>query len=63
MKTMEIRNKIKASRKKHWQLAADIGISEATLVRWLREEEMPTEHQQIILVALERTGVKSHDNQ
>ena len=49
MDSKEIRRRIKDSGKKHWQVAAGIGVSEATLVRWLREDEMLESHQQKIL--------------
>ena len=33
-----IRDELKARRVRHWELAAALGISEQTLVRWLRFE-------------------------
>lgn len=32
----EIREKAKAAKVKHWQIANAMGVSEQTLVRWLR---------------------------
>lgn len=34
----EIRNAIKAAGVKQWMVAKELGISEYTLVRWLRDE-------------------------
>lgn len=33
-----IREELKARRVRHWELAAALGVSEQTLVRWLRFE-------------------------
>ena len=63
MDSKEIRRRIKDSGKKHWQVAAGLGISEATLVRWLRGEEMSLEHQKMILDELERTGRSGNDDE
>ena len=38
MKNLEIRMRIKENRLCHYEVAAQIGISEYTLCRWLREE-------------------------
>ena len=37
MKNLEIRMRIKENRLCHYEVAAQIGISEYTLCRWLRE--------------------------
>lgn len=62
MDNHEIRQRIKNSGLKHWQVAAGMGISEATLVRWLRAKEIPLEHQQMILNELEKTGRSGNDD-
>ncbi len=49
MSTNEIRRLIKVSGMKHWLLAEKLGISEATLVRWLRKDRLPENTQQKIL--------------
>ena len=38
MANLIIREDLKARRVRHWELAAALGISEQTLVRWLRFE-------------------------
>ncbi len=38
MANLIIREELKARRVRHWELAAALGISEQTLVRWLRFE-------------------------
>ena len=37
-KNADIRNKLKATGAKQWELAQEIGISQSTLVVWLRVE-------------------------
>lgn len=55
MDSKEVRRRIKESGMKHWQVAAKLGIGEATLVRWLRQEELTAEQQQKILGILKTT--------
>ena len=38
MANLSIREELKARRVRHWELAAALGVSEQTLVRWLRFE-------------------------
>ena len=38
MKNLDIRMRIKENRLCHYEVAAQIGVSEYTLCRWLREE-------------------------
>lgn len=38
---------------KHWQIAAECGVSEQTLVRWLRFP-LPPEKEAIIIAAIEK---------
>jgi len=58
MTSKEMRRKIKESGKKQWQIAAAAGISEATIIRWLREEELPIERQKTLTEALEKLALK-----
>ena len=48
----EIRNKAKNSNIKHWQIAAKLGVSEQTVMRWLRVP-LPKEREDKILAAIE----------
>ena len=34
----EIRETLKATRLKQWEIAAELNVSESTLIRWLRRE-------------------------
>ena len=43
----EIRRSAKENRIPHWKLALELGISEATLTRWLRVEMSDEKKQQI----------------
>ena len=47
-----IREELKARRVRHWELAAALGISEQTLVRWLRFE-MEEDRQLEMLMKIE----------
>lgn len=47
---MELRNKIKESGLKHWEIALALGISESTFTRWLRRELPERESTQIYAV-------------
>lgn len=51
-KNAEIRAAITAARLRQWEVAALLGISENTLVRWLRYE-LPEEKRRLILNAIE----------
>ena len=51
MYNLEIRMKIKQNRLCHYEVAREIGISEATLCRWLREE-LSEDKRNIILKAI-----------
>ena len=44
----KIRSALEESRMRHWELANLLGISESTLVRWLRTE-LPEEEQKRII--------------
>ena len=46
-----VREKIKCLNLKHWQIALTMGISEQTLVRWLRVPLSP-EKEKAILMAI-----------
>ena len=45
--------KIKQNRLCHYEVAREIGISEATLCRWLREE-MSTDRKNLVLSAIDK---------
>ena len=47
-----IRDELKARRVRHWELAAALGVSEQTLVRWLRFE-LDEERQLDMLMKIE----------
>ena len=53
MYNLEIRMKIKQNRLCHYEVAREIGISEATLCRWLREE-MSTDRKNLVLSAIDK---------
>ena len=52
MANLIIREELKARRVRHWELAAALGISEQTLVRWLRFE-LSEERQLEMLMKIE----------
>ena len=52
MANLIIREELKARRVRHWELAAALGISEQTLVRWLRFE-LDEERQLDMLMKIE----------
>lgn len=53
MYNLEIRMKIKQNRLCHYEVAREIGISEATLCRWLREE-MTEERKSLVSSAIDK---------
>ena len=48
-----IRDAIKEAGLKHWQVAKLMGVSEAAICRWLRDDPMPEERQARITQAIE----------
>lgn len=50
---MNMKRMIRESGVKQWQVAAAMGVSEATMVRWLRTE-LPKEKETAIKVAIDR---------
>lgn len=58
MKNPEIREAIKRARVKHWQIAAELGIGESTLVRWLRFD-LTDERKGLILAAVEKVRAEN----
>ena len=50
-----IRDELKARRVRHWELAHELGISEQTLVRWLRFE-LDEERQLEMLMKIEEVA-------
>lgn len=57
MANEEIRWLAKEKRVMFWEIAAEVGISEATLTRWMRIP-LSKEREQMIVDAIERLGVK-----
>jgi hypothetical protein len=53
MHNLELRSLIRRSRVKHYEIAQELGISEYTLCRWLREP-LPEEKEKLIREALTR---------
>lgn len=43
-----VRNAMKEANIQHWRVAKQMGISEATFCRWLREELSPERHAQVL---------------
>jgi len=50
----KVRGLLKRKRLYQWELAAALGISEFTLVRWLRNSPLSEERAKAILQAIER---------
>ena len=48
MKNLEIRQAIKAARLMQYEVAAQIGISEYTLCKWLRKELTEEQREQVL---------------
>ena len=55
MANEKIRNAIKESGIKYWELAMRIGISDATLTRWLRKP-LTASQEALVLDALSKEG-------
>lgn len=55
----EIREAAKRMGVKHWQIAQYLGISEPTIIRWLRVPLSP-EKEKSILVAIETIAKEGH---
>jgi phage antirepressor YoqD-like protein len=53
----EIRNAIKASGVKQWQVAKQCGVTEYTFIRWLRDE-LSEERKKAIYAAIEALSCK-----
>ena len=53
MYNLEIRMKIKQNRLCHYEVAREIGISEVTLCRWLREE-MNKDRKKLVSSAIDK---------
>lgn len=47
MNNLEIRQAIKAARLMHYEVAAQLGISEYTLCKWLRKELTEEQREQV----------------
>lgn len=50
---MRVRNALMRSGVRHWECAAEIGVSEQTFVRWLRFP-LPKDKEERILEAIDR---------
>ncbi len=53
MANIEIRLKIKDNRLRHYEIASELGISEYTFCKWIREE-LTSERKEQILSAIDR---------
>ena len=53
-----LRRKMRVSDVRVWQVAKQIGISEITIYRWLRDDPVNEEHANLILKAIEELAVK-----
>ncbi len=54
-----VREAAKAKGVKHWQIANYLGISEPTIMRWLRVP-LPPEKEKIIMEAIEALAKEEH---
>lgn len=52
MKNLDIREALKNANMRHWVLAAELGIDETTLSRWLRHE-LPKDKKDRIMKIIE----------
>ena len=52
---MAVRNALKEHGMPQWKLATMIGISEVTLIRWLRQE-LPEDYQKELIEMIEKEG-------
>lgn len=59
MYNLDVRLKIKQSRLCHYEVAREIGISEFTFCKWLREE-MNEERKKLVLSAIDE--IKHNEN-
>lgn len=57
MRNKLIRTTLRCSDVKHWELAEQLGVSEATVCRWLRTE-LPEDKTTRILQAIEEVKAK-----
>lgn len=53
MKKSDVQKGLRESRRKQWELAQEIGISEFTIIRWLRDP-ISEEHAKRITEGLQR---------
>jgi len=58
---MIIREELKAKGVRHWELAHELGVSEQTLVRWLRLE-MDEDKQMDMLEKIEAIAKRKENN-
>ena len=54
----KIKSLIRKTDVKQWQVAAAMGVSEQTLIRWLRDDPMPEERRERIIQAIEAAKMK-----
>lgn len=54
MSGQEIKMKMKMENVYQWQIAKNIGVSEYTLCRWLRDDQLPAERLERILQAIQK---------
>lgn len=60
MHNLEIRKKIKLNRLYHYEVAREIGVSEATLCIWLRDE-LSEERKNLVLSAVEKISRRANN--
>lgn len=56
----KVREAAKANGVKHWQIAAKLGISEQTIMRWLR---MPLSHEKELAILKAIEVIAKEDNE
>lgn len=61
MYNLEVRMMIKKSRLCQYEIAKEIGISEFTFCRWLREE-LPDEKKKLVISAIEKIKRGENDD-
>lgn len=53
-RNIEIKMAIKQNNLSYWRIAEIIGVHENTILHWLREDPLPSDHKTLILEAIEK---------